>query len=100
MYAGSRYPASSGRVARDERLEPATGFLRLAHAHRRPVGADLGPAGAELGGVEAHRDDRVRAFRLRLADHPLHHLLPAVGERLRHPPQLTADDRLQAGTDL
>jgi hypothetical protein len=31
-------------------------------AHRRSIGADLRPAGAELGRVEAHRDDRVRAL--------------------------------------
>src|SRR5262249_23669526 len=41
-----------------------------------------------------------RAFRLRLFDHPFRHLRPAVRERLRHPLQLSAEDRLQPGTEL
>ena len=46
----------------------ARGLAGPRNLHRRPVSADLGPGAAELGGVEAERDDRVRALAFGLLD--------------------------------
>src|SRR5689334_14321519 len=79
---------------------PAPSPLGLARPYGRSVRADLRPVVAHVGGVEAHGDDRVAAFGLGLFDHAVDYLLAAVDERLRHSLQLSAQDRLQARSDL
>ena len=64
----AKRPTSSSRPRRVPRA-PA-GPVGLAHPRRGAVGADLRPVAAHIGGVEAHREDRVAALRLRLLDHP------------------------------
>src|SRR5437660_3271425 len=71
----------------------------LPRFDRRPVRADLGPGGAELGSVEAERDDGIPAFGLRLLHEAVGGVLAARCEHLRHALELAADERLQRGTD-
>src|SRR3569623_1694774 len=56
----------------------ASGIGDRDRDHGRAEGADLGPGVAHLGGVEAHRDDRVGAAVAGLLDHPAHHLVARV----------------------
>ena len=70
--------------------------------------AEVRPSVAERVGLPLEEFDarwygdlaRVRALRLRLFDHPVHDLLPALRERLRHPLQLAAEDRFEPGSEL
>src|SRR5437870_8007643 len=91
---------SCAAIAATSRKPTEPGTLPPPRSHRRPVRADLGPVRAHLGGVEAHRDDRVGTLGLGLLDHPLHHVVATVDERLRHPFQLAAEDRLEARAEL
>src|SRR4051812_2718697 len=82
------------------KAKPGSRLACPARPNRSAVGADLRPVVTHLRRVEAHCDDRVAALRLRFFDHSVDHLLPAVGERLRHSLQLASEDRLQACAEL
>src|SRR3954470_10393582 len=77
------------------------GRLRpLDRRDRRAVRADLRPRRAELGGVEAEREDRVRALQLGLLRDALRRVVAALGQHLRHALELAADERLERCADL
>src|SRR5262249_26851063 len=68
--------------------------------HGGAVGADFGPDIAEFGGVETHSDDRVTAAVAGLVHQPVHRLVAALGEVLRHALQLAAEHALEARAHL
>jgi hypothetical protein len=72
----------------------------LGDLHGRPVGANLGPGAAQLGGVEAERDHGVSALCLGLLNEPLGGVLAALSQHLGHALELAADQRLERGAHL
>src|SRR5664280_1469484 len=74
--------------------------LERVDPHGCAVGADLGPVGTHLTGVEPHSQDGVRALGPRLVHHPLHDLVAALDQCGGHPPELATDQRLELGAEL
>src|SRR4051795_1417622 len=77
-------PSSSASASPSASASRASGLSgdAIAGHDRGPVGEDLGQPLADLGGVEADRDDRVRAEQPRVGDHPVQRVAAAVLEQL------------------
>src|SRR6185295_19113630 len=71
-----------------------------ADLDRGAVGADLLPAAADLGSVEAHRQDGISVTHHGLVHQPLLGLHPAVYQHLCLAAQLAAHERLEPRADL
>src|SRR3954470_14824043 len=64
---------------------------------RCPVGDDLAHGAGQLGAVEAHRQDRVRAEQRAVRDKPVERLAAGVLEQARVLVDLAAAERAEAG---